>query len=179
MSRAMHGGPCASRRRSSLRLTAWRRAPASSEGWRACPSTSSGNQGRASLWPHACCVLRAARSGAAHSSVLNAPISSNRRLGRAHRTLDELRAVKRAHSGTINDVLLAAAAGGLRRFLVHHGEEPAPLKAMVPVSVRDDGAAGDLGNRISFVFIELPCDEPDPERRLALVQAAMSDRKAG
>lgn len=126
-------------------------------------------------------VLRAARSSVspAHPSALNAPISSSRRLGRAHRTLDELRAVKRAHSGTINDVLLAAAAGGLRRFLIDHGEEPAPLKAMVPVSVRDDGAAGDLGNRISFVFIELPCDEPDPERRLALVRAAMSDRKAG
>src|SRR4051812_17762003 len=68
-------------------------------------------------------MLRAARSSVrpAHSSVLNAPISSNRRLGRAHRTLDELRAVKRAHSGTINDVLLAAAAGGLRRFLIDHG----------------------------------------------------------
>jgi WS/DGAT/MGAT family acyltransferase len=126
-------------------------------------------------------VVRAARSSVipAHPSALNAPISSSRRLGRANRALDELRAVKSAYSGTINDVLLAAAAGGLRRFLMGRGEEPVPLKAMVPVSVRDDGAAGELGNRISFVFVELPCDEPDTERRLALVQAAMSDRKAG
>jgi hypothetical protein len=48
---------------------------------------------------------------------------------------------------------------------------------MVPVSVRGDGAAGELGNRISFVFVELPCDEPDPVRRLAQVKSAMDERK--
>src|SRR5205085_6325908 len=53
-----------------------------------------------------------------------------------------------------------------------------PLKAMVPVSVRSDDG-GELGNRISFAFIELPCDEPDPERRLERVQRAMGECKAG
>lgn len=126
-------------------------------------------------------VLRAARTslGAARPTPLNAPISSRRHLGRSRRALDDLRAVKRARGGTVNDVLLAAAAGGLRRFLIGRGQEAVPLKAMVPVSVRDEGAAGELGNRISFVFVELPCDEPDPARRLALVQEAMGERKAG
>ena len=40
---------------------------------------------------------------------------------------------------------------------------------MVPVNVREAGAAGDLGNRISFMFLALPCSEPDPLRRLELV----------
>jgi diacylglycerol O-acyltransferase len=129
-------------------------------------------------------AFRAAR--AAHSSLnparrapLNAPISPRRHLARACRGLDDLRDIKRNHGGTVNDVVLAAAAGGLRRFLLDRGETPKPLKAMVPVSVRAQGAAGDLGNRISFVFVKLPCDEPDALRRLEGVQASMGRRKAG
>jgi diacylglycerol O-acyltransferase len=129
-------------------------------------------------------AVRAAR--AAHSSLnpagrapLNAPISPRRHLARTCRALDDLRDIKRAHGGTVNDVVLAAAAGGLRRFLQDRGETPAPLKAMVPVNVRAKGSAGDLGNRISFVFVDLPCDEPDALRRLRRVQAAMGRCKAG
>jgi WS/DGAT/MGAT family acyltransferase len=129
-------------------------------------------------------AVRAAR--AAHRSLnpacrapLNAPISPRRHLARTCRALDDLRDIKRAHGGTVNDVVLAAAAGGLRRFLQDRGETPAPLKAMVPVNVRAKGSAGKLGNRISFVFVDLPCDEPDALRRLRRVQAAMGRCKAG
>jgi hypothetical protein len=48
---------------------------------------------------------------------------------------------------------------------------------MVPVNVRGEGPAGDLGNRVSFLFVELPCDEPDPVRRLEDIHAVMTDRK--
>ena len=129
-------------------------------------------------------AVRAAR--AAHSSLnpacrapLNTPISSRRHLARTCRALDDLRDIKRDHGGTVNDVVLAAAAGGLRRFLRDRGETPVPLKAMVPVNVREKGGAGELGNRLSFVFVDLPCDEPDPLRRLQRVQAAMGRCKAG
>ena len=44
-----------------------------------------------------------------------------------------------------------------------------------PSSVRDEAAP--TGNAVSFVFIDLPCDEPDPLRRLRDVQMAMADRK--
>jgi diacylglycerol O-acyltransferase / wax synthase len=125
-------------------------------------------------------VLRAARSSLrpARHTALNDPISARRRLGRARRSLDELRAVKREHGATINDVVLAAAAGGLRRMSLDRGERPTPLKAMVPVSVRDD-EGGEFGNRISFVFVDLPCDEPDPQRRLGRVIEAMAALKSG
>jgi diacylglycerol O-acyltransferase / wax synthase len=108
---------------------------------------------------------------------LNEPLSPYRHLGTLSRSLDELRLVKRAFGTTVNDVLLAAAAGGVRRYLERHGAEPQRLKAMVPVNVRS-GGDGDLGNRIAFLFIELPCHDPDPLARLAAVHLATREAKA-
>ena len=108
--------------------------------------------------------------------VLNEPISPLRTLATVSRPLDDLRRVKLRHGTTINDVVLAVAAGGVRSYLRARGESPTRLKAMVPVSVRD-GAAADLGNRISFVYVGLPCDEPSPLRRLDQVRLGMSKRK--
>jgi WS/DGAT/MGAT family acyltransferase len=113
-------------------------------------------------------------------SMLNGPISSSRHLALLQRPLDDLRQIASRDSPiTINDVVLAAACGGMRRFLMSHDQPPIRLKAMVPVNLRDLDAAGDLGNRISFLFVDLPCDEPDPMRRLNTIHTAMSDRKAG
>jgi diacylglycerol O-acyltransferase len=64
----------------------------------------------------------------------------------------------------------------MRRFFLGLDRDPAPLKTMVPVNVRE-GEATELGNRISFVFVDLPCDEPDPIRRLQNVRLDMSERK--
>ena len=108
--------------------------------------------------------------------VLNEPISPLRTLATVSRPLDDLRRVKERFGTTINDVVLAVAAGGVRAYLREHGEDPTRLKAMVPVSVRE-GAAADLGNRISFVYVNLPCDEPCPVRRLDDVRLGMNTRK--
>ena len=56
---------------------------------------------------------------------------------------------------TVNDVLLAAVAGALRRHAQRAEERPRDLKAMVPVNVRAD-EGGEFGNRITFMFVELP-----------------------
>jgi diacylglycerol O-acyltransferase len=128
-------------------------------------------------------VGRAARSlfhsvmPPARPSVLNQPISRLRCLARTERPMAELVCVKNHFRATINDVVLAVSAGALRRYLQRRGETPQPLKTMVPVSVREKDHASDLGNQVSFLFIELPCDEPDPVRRLEDVQMTMSDRK--
>ena len=114
---------------------------------------------------------------APRAAGLNDPISPRRHLARSARTVEELQAVKIRYGTTLNDVILAAVAGGLRSFFLWRGIAPPRLKAMVPVNVRDDGAAGELGNRISFIFVDLPCDEPDPVRRLLDVHLAMSERK--
>lgn len=109
---------------------------------------------------------------AAPASPLNKPLSPLRSLAWTQRPLADLRKVKRAYGTTINDVLLTAVAGGARTFFDRHGEQPVALKAMVPVSVRDDRDV--LGNHVSFAFTELPCEEPDPVLRLELVSTMMT-----
>jgi diacylglycerol O-acyltransferase len=112
----------------------------------------------------------------APSSHLNEPGSPERHLATARRPLDELRAIRSAHEVTVNDVLLAAVAGALRRHAERAEERPRDLKAMVPVNVRgDDG--GVLGNRITFMFVELPTSVPDPLVRLKLIGDATRARK--
>jgi diacylglycerol O-acyltransferase len=110
-------------------------------------------------------------------NVLNQPISARRRLGLRSRPLDELMRIKREFGVKLNDVVLAVSAGAMRRFLANRGRSPRPLKTMVPVSMRAADAAGEFGNRISFVFVDLPCDEPDPVRRLRQVHDAMTASK--
>jgi diacylglycerol O-acyltransferase len=109
-------------------------------------------------------------------SLLNAPSSPDRHLATARRPLDELRAIKNHHGVTVNDVLLAAVAGALRLHAERRQERPRDLKAMVPVNVRSD-AVGELGNRITFMFVELPASSPDPLDRLWRVSDATRTRK--
>jgi diacylglycerol O-acyltransferase / wax synthase len=108
---------------------------------------------------------------------LNEPISPARHLARVDRPLDDLKRIGLAFHATVNDVLLAASAGGVRRYFQARDRDPAPLKTMVPVNLRPKGEEGELGNRISFLFVDLPCDEPDPVRRLQDVHLEMSERK--
>jgi diacylglycerol O-acyltransferase len=107
---------------------------------------------------------------------LNQSITPARHLARFRRPLADLKRIGKATGATVNDVLLAATAGGMRRFVRARDLEPVPLKTMVPVNVRN-GGADELGNRISFVFVDLPCDEPDPVGRLEAVHLRMSERK--
>jgi diacylglycerol O-acyltransferase / wax synthase len=108
---------------------------------------------------------------------LNQPLSPYRHLGTLARPLEDLKRVKRAFGTTVNDVVLAAAAGGVRRYLQGHGERPVRLKAMVPVNIRA-GGSGELGNRIAFLFMDLPCEQPDPIARLAQIHRVTRERKA-
>jgi hypothetical protein len=72
---------------------------------------------------------------------------------------------------TVNDVLLASVAGGLRGWL-SNGAAGIDLNAQVPVSLhhRDEDAT-DLGNRDSFINVDLAINEPDPLRRLDRISA--------
>jgi WS/DGAT/MGAT family acyltransferase len=112
---------------------------------------------------------------AAPTTVLNRQLSPLRQLVWTERPLEDLRAVKRKHGTTVNDVMLAVVAGAVRAYLIRRGEQPVALKAMIPVSVRSPEDI--LGNHISFVFADLPCDEPDPLVRLHRVHDTMSQRK--
>ena len=110
----------------------------------------------------------------APATRLNAEIGPGRRFAVARGRLDEVKAVRRATGATVNDVLLAAVALMLEEYL---GEDaPEAAVALVPVSVRPDAEKGELGNRISTLFVDLPL-RGDPLDRVAAISTAMSDAK--
>lgn len=113
----------------------------------------------------------------APSSPFNLPGSPERHHVRVTRSVGDLRAIRRRFGVTPNDVLLAVCAGALRRFAQRRGEPPQRLKVMVPADVRSQTDSAGTGNRISFLFVELPCDEPDPIARLKRVHRATSQRE--
>jgi WS/DGAT/MGAT family acyltransferase len=118
---------------------------------------------------------------AAPRSSLNVPIGATRRIATVHVELDQLHTVRSALGGKVNDVVLCAATGGLRALLLARGEDPPRqgLRAMVPVNIRREGDQGELGNKVSTLFVELPVAKADPLRRYEQVRAAAQKRKAG
>jgi diacylglycerol O-acyltransferase len=118
---------------------------------------------------------------AAPRSSLNVPIGATRQIATVHVELQELQQVRSALGGKVNDVVLCAATGGLRELLLARGEDPPRqgLRAMVPVNIRREGDHGELGNKVSTLFVDLPVAEADPLRRYELVRAAAEKRKAG
>jgi WS/DGAT/MGAT family acyltransferase len=109
-------------------------------------------------------------------SPLNRPIGPNRRYALHRVRLEDIKRTGTDAGGTVNDTVLAAVTGMLRRYFdvagVYLGARPV---ALVPVSVRKPGEEG--GNRISMVFIDLPIDEPDPRQRIRIINAEMSKLK--
>jgi WS/DGAT/MGAT family acyltransferase len=117
---------------------------------------------------------------AAPESPLNAEIGEQRRFGMAATKLEDYKRSRKAHGGTVNDVVLATVAGALRAWLLTRGESVVPsttVRAMVPVSVRADSGDGALGNRVSSYFVDLPVGEPSPVVRLHQVSYAMKAHK--
>jgi diacylglycerol O-acyltransferase len=110
-------------------------------------------------------------------SHLNGAMPPTRHLARLSRPFEDLQTIKRHFGTTVNDVLLSASAGALRLLHAERDESPGDVRAMVPVSVQAPGE--DWGNRIVFLFLALPCDEPDPVWRLRDIHVAMRERKRG
>jgi diacylglycerol O-acyltransferase len=108
---------------------------------------------------------------------LNPDISPLRHIARVGRPIDDLIRIKSYFGATLNDVVLAVSSGAVRRFIKAHGEPALALKAMVPVALRTGDDAGALGNRISFLFMELPTDQDDPVTRLDTINEVTVERK--
>ena len=128
-------------------------------------------------------MLAAARSASrpAPANPLNAPIGKQRRYGTSAGALDEYKAIRKEHGGTVNDVVLTVVTGALRRWMTTRGEPvraTTTVRAMVPVSVRARSTGGKLGNQISAYFVDLPVGELDPVARLKAVTAAMAGHKS-
>jgi diacylglycerol O-acyltransferase / wax synthase len=121
-------------------------------------------------------LLRTARKTimSAPSSPLNASLGRQRRVAVARAELDDLKRIRKAHGGTVNDVLLTVVTGALREWLLSRGEPVVvgtSVRALVPVSMRDEDAA--TTNRVSSYLVDLPVGEPNPRVRLARLSYAM------
>ena len=93
--------------------------------------------------------------------------------------LAEVKVIGKAHGCSVNDVLLATAAGALRDYLERQGDASAgvEIRAVVPVNLRPIEKASDLGNQFGLVFVELPIGVEDPIQRMFLVKARMQALK--
>lgn len=93
--------------------------------------------------------------------------------------LEEVKAVGRACDCTVNDVLMAAAAGALRDYMIERGDDVdgMTLRATVPVNLRPLEHAKKLGNHFGLVFLDLPVGEANPVRRLERVANCMNQLK--
>ncbi len=111
---------------------------------------------------------------------LDVAIGGRRRLAAVDVPLAELKRVRSELGGSVNDVVLAATAGGLRRLFHGRGEEAVEkVRAMVPVSVRAASESLALGNRVSSLFVDLAVAEPDPLLRYRKIVAAAEELKRG
>jgi WS/DGAT/MGAT family acyltransferase len=123
-------------------------------------------------------AVGALSEGFAPRTSLNGPVGSRRRLLLARAELGRVKAVAHAHGAKVNDVALAAIAGGARVLLDHRGEPTdVKLRAMVPVSERPSGDVSSGGNLLAVIVVPLPVGEPDAFRGLERIARDTAERK--
>ena len=93
--------------------------------------------------------------------------------------LDQVKTIGKALNCSINDVLLACAAGAIGDYLRDRGDDPAgkEIRAMVPVNLRPLDQAWKLGNRFGLAPLTLPIGIDNPIERVYAVRARMNEMK--
>jgi diacylglycerol O-acyltransferase / wax synthase len=122
-------------------------------------------------------ALTAARPHA--DSPLHVELGEQRRFATTALALEDVKKVRAARGGTVNDALLAVVTGGLRAWLLMRGESvtvSSEVRALVPISVQDIGDSLG-GNHVTAVIVDLPVGEPDPVVRLQHISYEMSKVK--
>jgi WS/DGAT/MGAT family acyltransferase len=112
-------------------------------------------------------------------SSLNGPIGPHRRWDWARTTLADVKRVRNALGGTVNDVVLTVLTRGFRDLIMARDESPdgRVVRTLVPVSVRLADERGVYNNRVSAMFAELPVGIADPAERLAAIRKQMDGLK--
>jgi diacylglycerol O-acyltransferase / wax synthase len=115
----------------------------------------------------------------APTSALTGPIGPHRRWDFCRVSLDDVRHVRTALGGTVNDVVLALTTQGLRALLLAAENVPPDrsVRTLVPVSVREPNARGVFDNRVSAMFAALPVGVDDAVEVLRRVRAQLDTLK--
>ena len=108
----------------------------------------------------------------------NKSVGPHRRFAMRSASLANLKVLKNATGGTLNDVVMAICTGALRQYLIEHDALPkGSLRAMVPVSIRTGQEEDPWTNRVSAIVADLPTDCDDPIERVARCRDAMNAAK--
>ncbi len=109
---------------------------------------------------------------------INVAVHARRRVAFAAASLTDVKNLKNEMGTTVNDVVLAMCAGALRTYLLAGDELPdIPLVTVVPVSVTPDVAELKGSNKMSAMFVQLPCQIEDPLERLRLIHEGTKGAK--
>ena len=110
---------------------------------------------------------------------LNGPIGPHRRWSWARSSLADVKQIRQALPGTVNDVVLAVITRGFRDLLLGRGAEVEGrvVRTLVPVSVRSEQERGTYNNRVSGMFPDLPVGIADPVERLENIRQQMDGLK--
>ncbi len=116
----------------------------------------------------------------AAQTSLDRMVGPGRNLALIRSTLDRVKEVAHVHDATVNDVLLAVTAGGLRSLLRSRGEpvEGTTVRIYVPISLRSRARGPQQGNVIAQMAVPLPLGVSDPDDRLRQIVTATAERKA-
>lgn len=114
----------------------------------------------------------------APKSILNQKISRNRRFATQQFPVDRLKSVAKKFDGTLNDIVLALSAAGLRKLMLELDALPEkPLTAMLPVNIRPKDDPGG-GNAVGSILASLATDIEDPVERFHAIIASTREAKA-
>jgi diacylglycerol O-acyltransferase / wax synthase len=109
----------------------------------------------------------------ASATPLNGTLGPHRRFDWLTMPLEDVKVVRRVIGCSLNDVVLAVVTGAVREFLIRRRVDPTTIdfRVSAPVSVRREEDRGKLGNRVSSWILRLPIGEPDPLRRIEMLNA--------
>jgi WS/DGAT/MGAT family acyltransferase len=112
-------------------------------------------------------------------AIWNKPVSGKRRVAWSEMSFQEVRRIRSAIGGTVNDVMLTLLGGALGRYLQTRGQkvDGTAVRMMIPVNVRSEDQKGALGNRVSMMLPDIPLGIADPVARLQAVRQEMQRLK--
>ncbi len=109
---------------------------------------------------------------------LDRRVGPDRTMAVVRTRLDQVKEAAHARGAKVNDVLLAATAGGLRRLLCSRGEPvEGVVRISVPVSLRQGDGGEARGNLVGALLVPLPLGISDPGDRLRQIAAETASRK--
>lgn len=109
------------------------------------------------------------------------PCSGERRLVWSEFSFAEVRQIRAALGGTVNDAALTILSGAVSRYVAAHGQTTTnrSVRFMVPVSLRQADQHGALGNLVSILPVEIPLDLHDPAERFRYINQKTAQLKGG